>query len=79
MPSIPVTQTERLEITQKTTTGWRQFFVGCISRMWSDIQDQYLKDIKLHTQFSNGASWAKQVIKLMWQQFFILWAQHNEM
>eukprot|EP00957_Ditylum_brightwellii_P088888 6768608-Ditylum_brightwellii.AAC.1 len=45
--------------------------------MWSDIQDKYLKDIKLHTMCSNGASWAKQVIKLIWQQFFIY--GHNAM
>eukprot|EP00957_Ditylum_brightwellii_P007407 560868-Ditylum_brightwellii.AAC.1 len=46
--------------------------------MWSDIQDKYLQDIKLHTRCSNGASWAKHVIKLIWQQFFILWTQQNE-
>eukprot|EP00957_Ditylum_brightwellii_P125884 9596067-Ditylum_brightwellii.AAC.1 len=46
--------------------------------MWSDIQDQYLRNIKLHTQCSNGASWAKEVIKLIQQQFFILWTQCNE-
>eukprot|EP00957_Ditylum_brightwellii_P185557 14127299-Ditylum_brightwellii.AAC.1 len=64
MPSIPVTHTERTAIMQQTAIGWRQFFNGRISKMWSDIQDQYLRDIKLHTCRSNGASWAKQVIKL---------------
>eukprot|EP00957_Ditylum_brightwellii_P047825 3632870-Ditylum_brightwellii.AAC.2 len=46
--------------------------------MWSDIQDKYLHDIKLHTRHSNGALWAKQIIKLIWQQFFFLWTQRNE-
>eukprot|EP00957_Ditylum_brightwellii_P033939 2570835-Ditylum_brightwellii.AAC.1 len=46
--------------------------------MWSDIQDKYLRDIKLHTRHSNVASWAKDVIKLIWQQFFISWTQYNE-
>eukprot|EP00957_Ditylum_brightwellii_P004494 341632-Ditylum_brightwellii.AAC.1 len=46
--------------------------------MWLDIQDKYLRDIKLHTRHSNGASWGKHIIKLIWQYFFILWPQHNE-
>eukprot|EP00957_Ditylum_brightwellii_P144758 11026448-Ditylum_brightwellii.AAC.1 len=60
MPSIPITHAERMTIKQQTTIGWRQFFNGRVFKMWSDIQDQYLRDIKLHTQCSNGASWAKQ-------------------
>eukprot|EP00957_Ditylum_brightwellii_P176911 13475708-Ditylum_brightwellii.AAC.1 len=78
MPSIPVTHTERTAIMQQTAIGWMQFFNGCISKMWSDIQDQYLRDIELYTQCSNGSPWAKQVIKLIWQHFFILWTQYNE-
>eukprot|EP00957_Ditylum_brightwellii_P167794 12773133-Ditylum_brightwellii.AAC.1 len=76
---MAVTHTESLAIKQQTAIGWRQFFNGCISKMLSDLQDEYLRDIKFHTLHSNGASWAKQVIKLIWQQFLILWTQCNEM
>eukprot|EP00957_Ditylum_brightwellii_P018297 1378130-Ditylum_brightwellii.AAC.1 len=63
-----VTHAESLAIKQQTAIGWRQFFNGRISKMLSDLQDEYLRDIKLHPQHSNGASWAKQVIKLIWQK-----------
>eukprot|EP00957_Ditylum_brightwellii_P007578 574014-Ditylum_brightwellii.AAC.1 len=78
MPSIPVTHAKSTAIMQQMAIGWRQLVYRCISKTWSDIQDQYLRDIKLHTQCSNGASWAKKIIKLIWQQFFILWTQCNE-
>eukprot|EP00957_Ditylum_brightwellii_P178389 13587666-Ditylum_brightwellii.AAC.1 len=76
---MALTHAESLAIKQQTAIDWRQFFNSCISKMWSDLQDEYLIDIKLHTQCLNGAFWAKQVIKLIWQQFFILWTQRNKM
>eukprot|EP00957_Ditylum_brightwellii_P105303 8027532-Ditylum_brightwellii.AAC.1 len=79
MPIIAVTHTASLAIKQLIAIGWRQFLNGCISKMWSDLQDKYLRDIKFHTQHSNGASYTNQVIKLIWQQFFILWTQCNKM
>eukprot|EP00957_Ditylum_brightwellii_P137162 10457686-Ditylum_brightwellii.AAC.1 len=37
--------------------------------MWASLQDEYLYDSKFCTRRLNGAMWAKQVIKLIWQQF----------
>eukprot|EP00957_Ditylum_brightwellii_P190012 14465638-Ditylum_brightwellii.AAC.1 len=67
---MAVTLAKSLVIKQQTAIGWRQFCNGCISKMWSDLQDEYLRGIKLHAQHLNEASWAKQVIKLIWQQYF---------
>eukprot|EP00957_Ditylum_brightwellii_P128130 9772903-Ditylum_brightwellii.AAC.1 len=78
MISIPVTHAENTAIKQQNAVGWRQLFNGRMSKMWSEIQDKYLHGIKLHTRCPNGASWVKQVIKLIWQQFHILWTHCNE-
>eukprot|EP00957_Ditylum_brightwellii_P158253 12045992-Ditylum_brightwellii.AAC.1 len=58
MSSISVTHAESTAVKQQAATGWRHLFNRCMSKMWSDIQDKYLQDFKLHTRCSNGASWA---------------------
>eukprot|EP00957_Ditylum_brightwellii_P084556 6429878-Ditylum_brightwellii.AAC.1 len=76
---MAVTEEEHIAITQQTANGWEQFFNGRISKKWAQIQDEYLHDVKLHTPRINGTTWAKQAIKLIWQQFFLLWTQQNEL
>eukprot|EP00957_Ditylum_brightwellii_P008009 607669-Ditylum_brightwellii.AAC.1 len=62
MPTMAVTHDKSLAIKQQTAIGWRQFFDSHIIKMWSDLQDKYLQDIKLHTQYLNGASWANKLL-----------------
>eukprot|EP00957_Ditylum_brightwellii_P035056 2657572-Ditylum_brightwellii.AAC.1 len=69
---MTVTQEEHIAITQQTATGWQQFFNSHISKKWAQIQDEYMHNVKLRTPCLNRTTWAKQVIKLVWQQFFIL-------
>ena len=53
----------------QTKIGVHAIFDGQMSTEWAQDQDEYLMDVKLWTQQTNGSQWTVQVIKFLWDRF----------
>jgi hypothetical protein len=66
-------------IQDQNDTGWRQIFNGRISNEWQRLQNEHLRRHEIKTITLTGQSWSTAMIVTIWNEFFEIWEQRNNL
>ena len=58
--------------------GWEHMLKGRFSKLWTQTQDQHLKQHNLKTKRKNGQSWLTGLIHEMFKQWWDFWEARND-
>ena len=65
---------------QQKSIGWRQIFNGRFGLAWSIYQERYYSRLEANTRTKvmTGQRWQTNLIKCIWNQWFLLWSMQNQ-
>ena len=64
---------------EQSFIGWRQLFNGRMATKWATAQQDHLRRTDQITKTRNGIQWTVSIIEVLWNEWFRLWSDHNDL
>jgi ribosomal protein L32 len=65
----------KLALKEQNAIGWTNFYKGCISKKWEQVQHQHYK--RAMPKKTDTHRWATAIISSMWQGLLLMWEDRN--